>query len=131
MEAKQAADTDPTYPNPKTLTDKPKRILLAIEYLGLVRSPKHYINPASERRQNGFSFVAVWSYTHSAIRFVSICYRKIIKKHRKSVWRLAAVDIYFHFGGNVMGPNCRKSMVARRAAAQSGLASGKGNKSNG
>jgi hypothetical protein len=33
MEAKQAADTDPTYPNPKTLTDKPKRILLAIEPL--------------------------------------------------------------------------------------------------
>jgi hypothetical protein len=26
MEAKQAAETDPTYPNPKTLTDKPKRI---------------------------------------------------------------------------------------------------------
>jgi hypothetical protein len=29
MEAKQAADTEPTYPNPKMLTDKPKRILLA------------------------------------------------------------------------------------------------------
>ena len=25
MEAKQAAETDPTYPNPKMLTDKPKR----------------------------------------------------------------------------------------------------------
>jgi hypothetical protein len=34
MEAKQAADTEPTYPNPKMLTDKPKRILLAIKYLG-------------------------------------------------------------------------------------------------
>ena len=34
MEAKQAAETDPTYPNPKMLTDKPKRILLVIEYLG-------------------------------------------------------------------------------------------------
>src|SRR6266446_9071263 len=34
MEAKQAAETDPTYPNPKMLTDEPKRILLAIEYLG-------------------------------------------------------------------------------------------------
>jgi hypothetical protein len=37
MEAKQAADTDPTYPNPKMLTDKPKGILLAIEYLGAAR----------------------------------------------------------------------------------------------
>jgi hypothetical protein len=37
MEAKQAADTDPTYPNPKMLTGKPKRILLAIEYLGAAR----------------------------------------------------------------------------------------------
>ena len=35
MEAKQAAETDPTYPNPKMLTDKPKRILLAIEFLGI------------------------------------------------------------------------------------------------
>jgi len=25
MEAKHAADTDPTYPNPKMLTDKPKQ----------------------------------------------------------------------------------------------------------
>jgi hypothetical protein len=25
MEAKQAADTEPTYPNPKMLTDKPNR----------------------------------------------------------------------------------------------------------
>jgi hypothetical protein len=25
MEAKHAAETEPTYPNPKTLTDKPKR----------------------------------------------------------------------------------------------------------
>jgi hypothetical protein len=25
MEAKHAADTDPTYPNPKILTDRPKR----------------------------------------------------------------------------------------------------------
>jgi len=33
MEAKQAADTEPTYPNPKMLTDKPKRILLAIVFL--------------------------------------------------------------------------------------------------
>jgi hypothetical protein len=31
MEAKQAAETEPTYPNPKMLTDKLKRILLAIE----------------------------------------------------------------------------------------------------
>jgi hypothetical protein len=30
MEAKQAADTDPTYPNPKMLTDRPKQTLLAI-----------------------------------------------------------------------------------------------------
>jgi hypothetical protein len=37
MEAKQAAETDPTYPNPKMLTDKPKRILLAIEYLRAAR----------------------------------------------------------------------------------------------
>jgi hypothetical protein len=29
MEAKQAAETEPTYPNPKMLTDKPKRYLLA------------------------------------------------------------------------------------------------------
>jgi hypothetical protein len=28
MEAKQAADTDPTYPNPKILTDRPKRFSL-------------------------------------------------------------------------------------------------------
>jgi hypothetical protein len=34
IEAKQAADTEPTYPNPKTPTDKANRILLAIEYLG-------------------------------------------------------------------------------------------------
>jgi hypothetical protein len=34
MEAKQAADTEPTYPNPKMLTDKPKRILLAIDCSG-------------------------------------------------------------------------------------------------
>jgi hypothetical protein len=40
MEAKQAADTDPTYPKPKMLTDNPKRILLAIEYLAAARS--HY-----------------------------------------------------------------------------------------
>jgi hypothetical protein len=33
MEAKQAAETEPTYPNPKMLTDKPKRALLATEYL--------------------------------------------------------------------------------------------------
>jgi hypothetical protein len=33
MEAKQAAETDPTYPKPKMLTDKPKRILPAIERL--------------------------------------------------------------------------------------------------
>ena len=32
MEAKQAADTEPTYPNPKTLTDKPNVILLVIVY---------------------------------------------------------------------------------------------------
>ena len=38
MEAKQAAETEPTYPNPKMLTDKPKRILLAIEYLGAAKS---------------------------------------------------------------------------------------------
>ena len=41
MDAKQAADTEPTYPNPKMLMDKSKRILLAIEYLGLT----HYTNP--------------------------------------------------------------------------------------
>jgi len=34
MEAKQAADTEPTYPNPKMLTDKPKRNSPAIEDLG-------------------------------------------------------------------------------------------------
>jgi hypothetical protein len=39
MEAKQAADTDPTYPNPKMLTDKTKRILLAIQYLGAMAVP--------------------------------------------------------------------------------------------
>src|SRR5271156_4204860 len=33
IDAKQAAETEPTYPNPKMLTDKPKRILLAAEYL--------------------------------------------------------------------------------------------------
>jgi hypothetical protein len=33
MEAKQAAETEPTYPNPKMLTDKPKRVLLASESL--------------------------------------------------------------------------------------------------
>jgi hypothetical protein len=32
MEAKQAAETEPTYPNPKMLTDKLKCILLASEY---------------------------------------------------------------------------------------------------
>jgi len=37
MEAKQAADTEPTYPNPKMLTDKPKRILLAIEHLAATK----------------------------------------------------------------------------------------------
>jgi len=37
-EAKQAADTDPTYPNPKTLTDKPKQILLTIEYLASIQA---------------------------------------------------------------------------------------------
>jgi hypothetical protein len=36
MEAKQAADTEPTYPNPKMLMEKLKRILLAIEYVGAV-----------------------------------------------------------------------------------------------
>jgi len=45
MEAKQAADTEPTYPNPKMLTDKPKRILLAIVFLGLLRGTRNYINP--------------------------------------------------------------------------------------
>ena len=45
MEAKQAAETEPTYPNPKMLTDRPKRILLAIEYLGLQRGPMNYTNP--------------------------------------------------------------------------------------
>jgi len=34
IEAKQAAETEPTYPKPKMLTDKPKRILLVIEYMG-------------------------------------------------------------------------------------------------
>jgi hypothetical protein len=34
MDAKHAAETEPTYPNPKMLTDKPKRILLRIEDLG-------------------------------------------------------------------------------------------------
>jgi hypothetical protein len=49
MEAKQAADTEPTYPNPKMLTDKPKRILLAIEYLGATAwhyiATSNYTNP--------------------------------------------------------------------------------------
>jgi len=31
MEEKQAAETEPTYPKPKMLTDKPKGILLAIK----------------------------------------------------------------------------------------------------
>jgi hypothetical protein len=31
MEAKQAAETEPTYPNPKMLIDKPKRILLVTD----------------------------------------------------------------------------------------------------
>jgi hypothetical protein len=35
--AKQAAETEPTYPKPKMLTDKPKRILLRIEYVGVTR----------------------------------------------------------------------------------------------
>src|SRR5271157_3392920 len=35
MEAKQAADTDPTYPNPKMLTDKTKRVPPVIDYLYL------------------------------------------------------------------------------------------------
>jgi hypothetical protein len=30
MEAKHAADTEPTYPNPKMLTDRPKPALLAM-----------------------------------------------------------------------------------------------------
>jgi hypothetical protein len=30
MDEKQAADTDPTYPNPKMLTDKPTQVLLII-----------------------------------------------------------------------------------------------------
>jgi len=31
MEAKQAEETEPTYPKPKMLTDKPKLILLKIK----------------------------------------------------------------------------------------------------
>jgi hypothetical protein len=45
MEAKQAAETDPTYPNPKMLTDKPKRVLLAIEFPGLLAGTMNYTNP--------------------------------------------------------------------------------------
>ncbi len=40
MEAKQAAETEPTYPNPKMLTDKPKQVLLPIEYRGA--AVRHY-----------------------------------------------------------------------------------------
>jgi hypothetical protein len=45
MEAKQAAETEPTYPNPKMLTDKPKQILLAIKYLGATAWHMNYTNP--------------------------------------------------------------------------------------
>jgi hypothetical protein len=45
MEAKQAAETEPTYPNPKMLTDKPKRILLKIDYLGAITATQNYTNP--------------------------------------------------------------------------------------
>jgi hypothetical protein len=41
MEAKQAADTEPTYPNPKMLTDKPKRFSSQSNNWGLT----HYTNP--------------------------------------------------------------------------------------
>ncbi len=34
MEAKQAAETEPTYPRPKMLTDEDNRALLAINYMG-------------------------------------------------------------------------------------------------
>jgi hypothetical protein len=47
IEAKEAAETEPTYPKPKMLTHKPKGILLVIEYLtafeSLYRTPKGVI----------------------------------------------------------------------------------------
>jgi len=48
MEAKHAAETDPTYPNPKMLTDKPKRILLTIDCLATIARPENYTNPSLE-----------------------------------------------------------------------------------
>jgi hypothetical protein len=54
MEAKQAAETEPTYPNPKMLTDKPKRILPAIEYLGYsVHYELYQHQPTSEAIASG------------------------------------------------------------------------------
>jgi hypothetical protein len=44
IEAKHAAETEPTYPNPKMLTGKLKRILLAIKYLGLLDATRNYIS---------------------------------------------------------------------------------------
>jgi hypothetical protein len=49
MEAKQAADTDPTYPNPKMLTDKPKRISRRSSVWGLLRGHMNYTNPPVNR----------------------------------------------------------------------------------
>jgi hypothetical protein len=54
MEAKQAADTDPTYPKPKMLTDKPKRILLVMLYELSFAVPKLTI--ASGRSEELFRY---------------------------------------------------------------------------
>jgi hypothetical protein len=55
MEAKQAAETDPTYPKPKMLIDKPKRILLVTDSsraTGLFYElSMNYTNPRQSIRQ--------------------------------------------------------------------------------
>src|SRR5467141_288342 len=74
MEAKQAADTEPTYPNPKMLTDKPKRILLAIVFLGPLRGTRNYINPLlsdSKSRSIGLLEVLRLTEQHYCFQYVT------------------------------------------------------------
>jgi hypothetical protein len=103
MEAKQAADTEPTYPNPKMLTDKPKRILLAIEYLGLLRGTMNYTNP----QLSGSKLLSIGALDglnhrqhHPYFQYVTE-YPPKPPESRPAVGQ--RVDNYFHWVGILLG----------------------------
>jgi hypothetical protein len=82
MEAKHAAETDPTYPNPKMLTDKPKRILLPIDCLATIARPRELYQSLARELVDDSFLAAARPQRYLVNYVISIRYRQLLNDYR-------------------------------------------------